>query len=248
MSTSFADRSAVITGASSGIGRALAKALAKERCRVGLIARRRALLDELAGEIHQSGGVAAVAEADVADREQVRRATAELAAAIGPADLLVANAGVGNHTTLDPVNVEAVEEMMRVNVLGVVYAIDAVLPVMLARGSGHIAAVSSLAAYKALPGLSAYAASKAAVNSYLEGMRVQARKRGIAVTAICPGYVATPMTAENPWMPFLLSADEAAARIVRALHRRRKVYNFPWPTARLVKLAQWAPDWVIARL
>jgi short-subunit dehydrogenase len=239
----------VITGASSGIGRAMARALSARGCRVGLIARRRAALDELAEAIRAGGGVAAVAAADVGDRAQVRAAVAGLAEAIGPADLLVANAGVGIPTTLDPVNIEAVEETFRVNLMGVIYAIDAALPAMLARGSGQIAAVSSLAGYRGFPGESAYCASKAAVNTYLEGLRVQLRDRGVSVTTVCPGYVHTPMTAANPGpMPWVLSADEAADRIVRALRRRKKVFNFPWQTAMLVSLARRAPDWLIARI
>jgi short-subunit dehydrogenase len=168
---------------------------------------------------------------------------------LGPVDLLVANAGVGVPTLLDPVNIEAVEETFRVNVMGVIYSIDAVLPLMLARGSGHIAAVSSLGAYKGLPGESAYCASKAAVNVYLEGLRVPLRARGVAVTTICPGFVRTPMTAPNTFaMPFVLEADAAAARIARALRRRAKVVNFPWPMAVLMKLTRWAPDWLMARV
>ena len=145
-------------------------------------------------------------------------------------------------------NVADIEKMYRVNVFGVVYAIEAVLPAMLQRRSGHLAAVSSLAAYKGLPGESAYCASKAAVNSYLEGLRIQLRGRGVAVTTICPGFIKTPMTAVNSFkMPWLLEADEAARRIARALAHRRKVYNFPWQTALMMKLTRWLPDWVIAR-
>jgi short-subunit dehydrogenase len=242
-------RAAVVTGASSGIGLALAKALAAEGYRVGLVARRRAPMEEAAKEILASGGTAAVATADVGDLPQLRRAIDDLARVHGPADLLIANAGVGVPTTLDPVNIDAVEETFRVNVLGVVYAIDAVLPAMLARGSGHIVAVSSLAGYKGLPGESAYCASKAAVNSYMEGLRVQVRTRGIAVTTVCPGFVHTPMTSPNTFkMPFVLEADDAAARIIRALRRRPKVYNFPWPMAVVMRLSRLAPDWLVARL
>ena len=111
-----------------------------------------------------------------------------------------------------------------------------------------LAAVSSVAAYKGLPGESGYTSSKAAVNNFMEGLRIQLRGRGIAVTTLCPGFVRTPMTAVNEFkMPFLLEADEAARRIVRALARRRKVYNFPWPMALLMKLTGWLPDWVLAR-
>lgn len=243
----FAGQVAIITGASSGIGRALARILAAERCQVGLIARRQEKLQSLAEEIAQAGGTAAFAAADVGERTQTVTAIRGLAAQLGPVDLLVVNAGVGMPTKLDPMNVRDIEEMFRVNTLGVVYAIEAALPEMLRRGRGHIAAVSSLAAYKGMPGESAYCASKAAVNSYMEGLRIQLRDKGIAVTTVCPGFVRTPMTAANEFhMPWLLEADEAARRIVRALRRRRKVYNFPWQTSVLMKLTRWVPDWVMA--
>src|SRR5205807_2825874 len=94
----------------------------------------------------------------------------------------------------------------------------------------------------------AYCASKAGVNTYMEGLRIQLRDRGIAVTTICPGFVATPMTDVNNFrMPWLLSADEAARRIVRALRRRRKVFNFPWQMALLMRLTRWLPDWIVDR-
>ena len=246
MDDAFAGRVAVITGASSGIGRSLAVALARSGCRVGLISRRRSALDRVAGEIREGGGVAAVEVADVGDRDRMRRAVGQLDEALGPVDLMVANAGVGVPTTLEPVNIEVVEETIRVNVMGVIYAIDAVLPAMLARGTGQIAAISSLAAYKGMPGESAYCASKAAVNSYLEALRVQVRGRGIAVSTICPGFIRTPMTSTMTFMPFALEPDEAASRIVAALRRKVKVYNFPRRTAALMKLAQWLPDWLLA--
>jgi short-subunit dehydrogenase len=245
---SFAGQVAVVTGASSGIGRALAKVLAARGCRVGLVARRRDELESLAAEIAAGGGAAAVGVADVSDRGQTQSAFAEVAAALGPADLLIANAGVGAPTRLNPMNIGAVEKMYRVNVLGVVYALEAVLPSMLQRGKGHVAAVSSLAAYKGLPGEMAYSSSKAAVNNFLEGLRIQLRDRGIAVTTVCPGFVKTPMTEVNKFkMPWLLEADEAARRIVRALERKRKVCNFPWQLSLLMKATAWLPDWVVAR-
>ncbi len=245
---SFANRVAVVTGASSGIGWSLARRLADAGCKVGLVARRRDLLEKLADEIAQKGGVAATAAADVAEREQTLSAIHEIAGKLGPVDLLIANAGVGAPTTLDPVNIGDVEKMFRVNTFGVIYSIEAVLPEMLRRRSGHLVAVSSLAAYKGLPGESAYCASKAAVNAYMEGLRIQLRGKGVAVTTICPGFVRTPMTAMNEFkMPWVLEADEAARRVVRALRRRPAVYNFPWPTTLLMKLTRLAAaDWAVA--
>jgi short-subunit dehydrogenase len=244
----FPYQTVVITGASSGIGWHLAKELAARGCKVGVTARRRELLEALVEEIRKEGGTAALAPADAADRLETETAIRSLREQLGPIDLLVANAGVGIETLLDPPNLEEIEHTFRVNVLGVVYAFSAVMPEMLQRGSGHLAAVSSLAAYKGLPGESAYCASKAAVNSYLEGLRIQLRGRGVGVTTICPGFVRTPMTDANGFkhMPFLMGPEKAARLIANALRRRKKVFNFPWQTTLMMKLTRWLPDWVIA--
>lgn len=247
LARSFANQVAVITGASTGIGHALARALAAEGCKVGLLARRGELLERLAEDVHRAGGTAAWAAADVGDRHQTVAAVEEIRRSLGPVDLLIANAGVGVPTLLEPLNVPDVEQMFRVNVLGVVYSIEAVLPEMLRRGRGHLAAVSSLAAYQGMPGESGYCATKAAVNTYMEGLRIHLRDRGVAVTTLCPGFVRTPMTEVNRFhMPWLLEADDAARRMVRALRRRRKVYGFPWQMALLTRTTRWLPDWVLA--
>ncbi len=215
---SFRNQVAVITGASSGIGWEMAKVLAARGARLGLVARRRDRLEALREEVQAAGGVAAIADADVAERQPTIAAIRYLAEQLGPVDLLVANAGVGAPTRLDPMNTADVEKMYRVNVFGAIYSIEAVLPDMLARQRGHIAAVSSMAAYKGLPGESGYCSSKAALNNYLEGLRIQLRGRGIHVTTLCPGFIKTPMTAKNEFhMPWLLEADVAARRMVRAL-------------------------------
>lgn len=245
----FANQVAVITGASTGIGAALARALAREGCKVGLLARRQELLANLCDEIRAAGGVAEFAIANVAERGETVSALHDLAARLGPVDLLVANAGVGGPTTVEPFDVDTIERVIRVNLMGVLYSLEGVLPGMVQRGRGHLAAVSSLGAYKGLPGEQAYTASKAAVNNFMEGLRMQLRRHNIAVTTICPGFIETPMTAANEFrMPWLMSADAAARRIVKALRRRRKVYNFPWQTALLMRLTRWLPDWLLARV
>ena len=245
---SFAGKTAVVTGASSGIGRELAKELARRGARVGVVARRAELLQELVAEIRAAGGTVDAAAADVTDRGAVLAAVAELAGKLGPVDLMIANAGVGAPTGADPMNVPGVELMTRVNFLGVVYAFESVLPAMLERKTGHLVAISSLASYKGLPGAAGYCATKAAVNTYCESLRIELGNRGVAVTCVCPGFIRTPMTADQTHpMPFLMDADRAAARILNALRRRPKVYNFPWLLYRLMKLTRWLPDFVIRR-
>jgi short-subunit dehydrogenase len=242
-------RVAIVTGASSGIGWALAKELAREGYGLGLLARRREPLDDLAAEIRKCGGRAECETADVAERLPTLEAIHRLCDRLGPSDLLAACAGAGAETYVSPMNVEEVERMMRVNLFGVIYAIEAVLPDMLKRGRGHIAAVASLAAYKGFPGQGGYCASKAAVKVYLESLRLQLRGRGIDVTCICPGFVKTPMTQSHPFnMPFMLEADDAARRIAKALRKKTKVFNFPWVMSRLVKFTYWVPDPIMARV
>ncbi|MBA4067877.1 MAG: hypothetical protein C0501_30085 [Isosphaera sp.] len=246
---SLAGQVALVTGASSGIGWELARQLAAAGCKVGLVARRAGPLADLEKVIAAAGGTAATAVADVGDRGQVESAFRHVRDRLGPVDLVVANAGVGTATRIDPVNVADIEEMVRVNLLGVVYTLSAALPEMLARKAGHLVAVSSLAAYRGLPGESAYCASKAAVNVFLDGLRVQLRRTGVRVTAVCPGFVTTPMTAANTFhMPGLMSAEAAAGRIVRAVRAGTKVYNFPWRLHLMVKLSRWLPDWLMARV
>jgi short-subunit dehydrogenase len=236
----------IVTGASSGIGRALALRLGSAGYRVGLIARRRTELEAVASQI----AVAAPAVADVGDRAALRVAVAELEGRLGPADVMVANAGFGMPTHIDPLNIADVEETIRVNLMGVIYSVEAVLPGMLARRSGHLLAISSLAAFKGLPGESAYCASKAAVNAYMEGLRIALRTKGVVVTTVCPGFVQTAMTPmDSSAMPFLMSADAAAGRIARLIARRRGgVACFPMPMAVLTSLIARLPDAVVARL
>jgi short-subunit dehydrogenase len=245
----FPYRTAVITGASTGIGRALALQLAEEGCAVGLLARRKELLDEVASEAHRRGVRAAVADCDVTDRQAVYQAVGKLRGDLGPIDLLVANAGVGDPTPAERFDVARVEHMYRVNVLGALYAIAAVLPEMLERGRGHIVGISSLASYRGFPRSSTYCATKAALRIQLEGLRVELAPRGVFVTTICPGFVRTPMTEKNLlYMPFLLEPAVAARKIVAAIRRRRRVYNFPWQTALLVWLLAHLPNWLYDRL
>lgn len=245
---SFAGKTAVVTGASSGIGRALAVALAAQGARVGVTARRADRLAALADEVRAKGGTIESAVADVADRTATVDAVRGLAAKLGPVELLVANAGVSHETGADPMNVPGVEHMMKVNFLGVVYSFEAALADMLARKSGHLVAIASMAAYKGLPRAAGYCATKAAVKSYCESLRIELHGSGVAVTCVCPGFITTEMTAKNEHpMPFLMNADRAARRVLRALGRRPAVYDFPKRMRFVMWLSKWAPDGFIRK-
>jgi len=240
----------VVTGASGGIGRALAIELGSIGRRVGLIARRERELGETFDLVRSRGGQAFAATADVGDREALRDAIGAIESALGPTQVLVANAGFGAPTHLDPLNIEDVERTFRVNVMGVIYAVEAVLPGMLARSDGHLVAISSLAAFKGFPGESAYCASKAAVNTYMEGLRIALRPRGVSVATVCPGFVDTsiaPMDAAAT--PFLMSAEAAARKIARVVDARKSgVVAFPRRMAALTALIARLPDALVARL
>lgn len=222
----------IITGASSGIGWKLAELLAARGARLGLIARREPLLNELAQRITSRSGRATFAVADVTDLPAVRSALRTLEDELGPCDVLVANAGIYRKTNgreFDPAKASAV---VATNLQGVIHAIGAVLPGMVKRRGGHLAAVSSIAGALGLPGAAAYSASKAAVMTLLESLRLDLRPWGIKVTTICPGYVDTPMITDEDraTVKNLVSADDAARRIARAIERGRAECWFPWST------------------
>ncbi len=246
MARSLAGKVALVTGASSGVGWELARQLAADGCKVGVVARRADPLAELVKQIASAGGEALAVPADVGSRDQVEGAFAAVRAKFGPIDLVIANAGVGRPTLRDPVNMPDIEDTFRINLMGVVYTVSAALPEMLARKSGHLVAVSSLAAYRGLPAESAYCASKAAVNVYMDALRIHLRGTGVRATTICPGFIQTPMTATNKFrMPQLMTAEYAARKMIRAINAGTKVYNFPRRLHLMVKLSRWLPDRVI---
>jgi short-subunit dehydrogenase len=244
----FNNQVVVITGASSGLGREMARQLAAQGARLGLIARRREQLDELAAEVRKLGGKAEVEPADVGDRQQVLTAVARLTERLGPIDRLIANAGVSEPTTVEPLNTPEIEKQMRVNYFGVVYAVEAVLPGMLERRKGHLVAVSSMASFMGMPAHGGYCASKAAVNSFMQSLRYQLRDYNVSVTTICPGFVRTEMTAGAKHnMPLLMDCDRAVRKMLRAIRGRYRQYSFPRFLRHVMFWSNLAPDRAVVR-
>jgi short-subunit dehydrogenase len=239
-----------ITGASSGIGAALARHYAGRGAVLGLAARRADLLAELAAELPAQ---AFTYPLDVTDAAALAAAGADFIARAGLPDIVIANAGISVGTlTQEPEDLPAFERVMAVNVLGIVNTFHPFVEPMRAAGRGTLAGIASVAGIRGLPGAGAYSASKAAAISYLESLRVELRGSGVGVVTVAPGYIATPMTAKNPYpMPFLLAADEAARRIARVIDAGKSYAVVPWQMAVVAKLLRLLPnpvfDWAFAK-
>jgi short-subunit dehydrogenase len=243
------DRVILVTGASSGIGRALAVELGRRGARVGLTARRAEELLKVAEEVERAGGKALALAADVRNPVEINSVAERVRATWGRIDVLIANAGMSSTTAATSLQADEASEVITINVIGVVNSVAAVLPDMLARKSGQLVAISSLASFRGLPKSGAYSASKAAVSTLFESLRVDLRGSGISVTTIHPGFIRTPMTANRKRkLPFLLEPDDAACRMLRAIERRARTYAFPWQLAGLVHLLKHVPNTVYDRL
>jgi NADP-dependent 3-hydroxy acid dehydrogenase YdfG len=235
----------LLTGASSGIGEALALAIAKRGATVGLLARRKDMLEDLAARCESAGGIARVFPVDVTDADGVQRAADDLRAEFGHIDIMIANAGVNGKSretqTLQP---EAVKKVIDINLMGAVNSVFAVLPQMIGRGSGHLVAISSLAGVRGLPKSGAYSASKAAMTALFESVRLDTLDRGVSVTIIQPGFIKTPLTAgRKNKMPFLMELDDAVPLFLGAIENKKKFAAFPWQLATIVKLGRIFPAW-----
>lgn len=243
----FRGRVAVITGAASGMGRTLAQQLGREGASLALIDRDEVGLQKLLQEQTQAGVKAYTATCDVSDRKAVIAAVASLTEQLGPADLLIPCAGVCGFDLVDQFDVDQIERIHRINYLGVVYSIEAVLPGMLARKSGQIVAMASMTAVRGIPFEASYGASKAALVSFLESLRPSLRRRGVQVTLVYPGFVQTPLLDDlmrrgmtKP--PGVVDAECAARKILAGARRGRLVVGFPWHLKTLVDLGRLLPS------
>lgn len=225
---------ALVTGASSGLGRGLALALAQKGEKVYAAARRKAELDELAKE--NPNIVPMVL--DVGDADRAHDSIAALDAK-DPLDLVIANAGIGGMTPGKQLDWKLVKRILEVDLLGAVATLAAPLPGMLERKRGHLVGISSIAAWRGLPKSSAYSGAKAGFSTFLESLRVDLRDTGVHVTTIHPGFVRTPMNAnpKNP-VPFIIETDVAVRIMMRAIEKKKPTCAFPLP---LVAGATWLP-------
>jgi len=232
----------VITGASSGIGEALARYYASPASTLGLISRR--------NFPYALEGTVVPYAVDVTDAPALERAAADFVARFGPPDLVIANAGVGVGTHSDELaDVGKLRRVLEVNLIGLAATLAAFAPAMRSAGRGTLAGIASVAGFRGLAGNGAYCASKAAAITWLESLRTELRGSGVSVVCICPGYIDTPMTRVNRYrMPFLLPPEEAARRIARAIAARRRLAVIPWQMAAVSVLLRVMPGWLYDRL
>jgi short-subunit dehydrogenase len=243
-------RTLVITGASSGIGRALALHYASDGAMLGLIGRDKARLQAVADECTKRGAKVKITVLDVCDRTKMTQWLEEFDRST-PVDLVIANAGLmtGTPPGGDIENSQAGYDVIETNVLGVLNTVQPLLPRMVGRRSGQIAILSSLSAFIALPDSPSYCASKAAVLAYGRSLRALLAPCGIGVSVICPGYVTTPMMLrEAGSKPLVVSAERAVGIISSGLRSNRAVIAFPTFLVWAIRLHNMLPDWLQRRI
>ena len=242
-------KNAIITGATSGIGRELAELLSGRGYRVSLLARRGDLLGEVQPTLQARERECLVFECDVSDPAVVRHAVDRTIESWGPIDLAIANAGIGYPTFARKFVFEEARAIMRTNVEGTMTLFAATIPGMVERGMGRFVGVASLAGLRGLPGSSTYSASKAAMQAFLEASRVELLGTGVGVTIVNPGFIETPMTEKNRFpMPFLMKVSEAAEIIAEGIESGRREVNFPLPTVLMTRAIRLLPNAIFDRI
>ncbi len=236
-----------ITGASSGIGYALGLQYAMPGARLGLVARRADALAELAERCRSRGAECLILPADVTSVAEMEAAAGSYLQWAGAPELIIANAGGSHPENQALADSDVLHRVLELNLFGVLNTFRPFLEAMRQAGGGQLAAVASLAGFRGLPFNASYSISKAALIALMEGLRIQVRGTGMRVATICPGYVRTPLTQNNPWMPWLMEADQAARHIQRQLARGKPVIAFPWQMHLLVRTLRLLPPWAYDR-
>ena len=257
----FNNKVVLITGASTGIGKAISIKLLDANCKLVLIARNTELIKEYLCQSlitnsplreRSEASQSLIIKCDVSNKDEVASAYKQIIEKIGKVDIAVLNAGVGHTVTVENYNSRFAEETFGANVFGIVYWVEQLLPEFVKRKEGIIVGISSLADNRGYSGSGFYGASKAAASIYLEGLRVELKRYGIKVITVKPGFVKTPMTDQNKFkMPLLMSADKAADIIIDGIKKEKRVIQFPWQMVLLTRLVGLLPgslyEWIVSK-
>jgi NAD(P)-dependent dehydrogenase (short-subunit alcohol dehydrogenase family) len=248
------ERRALVTGASSGLGREMARQLASRGWCVAITGRRVAELQETGRRVESAGGESLALAGSVADAATVKRHYAAILERWGGLDLAILNAGISDSVDARRFRADPYHNVFATNVGGAVNWLEAVLPDMVAAGSGTVAGISSLAAWRGLPGAGAYSASKAALATLLESTRVDLRGTGVDVVIVCPGFIRNGGDpAGDKGKPFLMDLEEGVRCILSGIERRRRIVHFPWPLSYFMRyvvhnMPGACYDWLISKV
>lgn len=236
-----------ITGASSGLGAALARHYAGEGHTLGLLARRGERLEALADSLPGTHYLYVV---DVCDRQALHAAAEDFIQRVGQVDIVIASAGISAGTlTEQQDDFDVFKAIIDTNVLATVSSFEPFVNHMKQARAGTLVGIASVAGVRGLPGAGAYSASKAAVATYCESLRLELQPLGVSVVTIAPGYIRTEMTAQNPYsMPFLLDADVFATRAAHAISGKKSYIVIPWQMGVVGKIMRALPDWLYDKL
>jgi len=241
-------RTVLLTGASSGIGRALAVEYGRAGAKLALCARRLDELEATASLVRGAGGEALSIPLDVCETDAVNEAVLRADRDLGGLDMVIANAGRGDTQHGARLTWGDVGPVLEVNARGAMATLVAAIPLFVAKRQGHLVGISSIAGIRGLPTSAAYSASKAALSTFLESLRIDLGPLGIRVTDVQPGFVATPINeaAKYP-MPFRWPVDRAARHIVHRLRRGPGIIAFPWPLVLAARIGRVMPAWIYDR-
>jgi len=241
----FEKKTILVTGASSGIGKAIGEKLAQIDCNLILTARQNEKIGNWVSQLNNKNAQILILKNDVTDKQNVAEVFNKISETFGNIDLAILNSGIGKSVSPQSFSSQIAEDIINTNFLGVVYWIEKLLPQMLKNKKGIIAPVSSLADNRGYSGSGFYCASKAALSIFSEGLAIDLAKFGIKVITIKPGFVKTPMTDQNKFkMPFMISAEKAADKIINGIKNENNIVQFPFPTVLGAKFIGMFPNWL----
>jgi len=239
------NKTVLITGASSGIGKAVGEKLLQINCNLILTARRNDIIENWVNKLENKKANILILKNDVINKSNVAQTFAKITEEFGNIDVAILNSGIGKNVTTQNFSSQIAEDIINTNFLGVVYWIEQLLPNMMKNKSGIIAPVSSLADNRGYSGSGFYCASKAALSIFAEGLSIDLAKFGIKVITIKPGFVKTKMTDQNKFkMPFMISAEKAAEKIIAGIKKEKSIIQFPFPTVLGAKFIGILPSWI----
>ncbi|MGH2575645.1 MAG: SDR family NAD(P)-dependent oxidoreductase [Ignavibacteria bacterium] len=235
----------LITGASQGIGKALAFEYAEIGCNLALLSRNESALKEVFEKINSSGGKCYYKKCDVSNYDDVRKGIDYSLKELGSIDIAVLNSGISERIWMDEFKSSEFIKVFEVNTFGIARCLEFLIPLMKAQGYGIIAGITSLADVRGFPGSAPYCSSKSAASTLLESARVELKKYDIKVITVRPGFVKTAMTDKNEFkMPFLMGVDKAAKIIRKGIEKEKSVVQFPFPLVMLTRVLKFLPNWV----